>query len=108
MNGPIRKKLGIIPDDVTWGGQSGDVFVKQSVDFMKPTVKDVTQLLNSGLMVVVYEGQLDMICDTIGAEVWINKLAWSGLKEYSLVQKVPLYAPITRKNQEYWCICKRI
>ena len=99
MNGPIRKKLGIIPDDVTWGGQSGDVFVKQSVDFMKPTVKDVTQLLNSGLMVVVYEGQLDMICDTIGAEVWINKLAWSGLKEYSLVQKVPLYAPSQEKTK---------
>ena len=93
MNGPIRKKLGIIPNDVTWGGQSAEVFAKQSIDFMKPTVKDVTQLVNSGLMVVVYEGQLDMICDTIGAEVWINKLAWPGLKQFSLVRKVPLYAP---------------
>ena len=93
MNGPIRKKLGIIPNDVTWGGQSAEVFEKQRIDFMKPTVKDVSQLVNNGLMVVVYEGQLDMICDTIGAEVWINKLAWPGLEAYSQVQKVPLYAP---------------
>ena len=34
-----------------------------------------------------------MICDTIGAEVWINKLAWAGLQPFSQVQKVPLYAP---------------
>ena len=93
MNGPIRKKLGIIPDDVTWGGQSGEVFQKQRIDFMKPTIKDVSQLVNSGLMVVVYEGQLDMICDTIGAEVWINKLAWPGLTAYSQVRKAPLYPP---------------
>ena len=56
MNGPIRKKLGIIPDDVTWGGQSAEVFAKQSIDFMKPTIKQVSQLVNTGLMVVVYEG----------------------------------------------------
>jgi serine carboxypeptidase 1 len=97
MNGPIRKKLGIIPDDVTWGGQSAEVFEKQRIDFMKPTVKDVSQLVNSGLMVVVYEGQLDMICDTIGAEVWINKLAWDGLKAYSQVPKGPLYPPSQEK-----------
>lgn len=93
MNGPIRKKLGIIPDNVTWGGQSMDVFAKQTVDFMKPTIKEVSQLLNSGLMVAVYEGQLDIICDTIGAEVWINKILWPGLRAFSLVPKVPLYAP---------------
>ena len=93
MNGPIRKKLGIIPNDVTWGGQSEEVFKKQSIDLMKPTVKDVSQLVNNGLMVVVYQGQVDMICDTVGAEVWINKLAWPGLEAYSQVQKVPLYAP---------------
>ncbi|XP_028391058.1 retinoid-inducible serine carboxypeptidase-like [Dendronephthya gigantea] len=93
MNGPIRKKLGIIPDNVTWGAQSMDVFAKQTVDFMKPTIKEVSQLVNSGLMVAVYEGQLDIICDTIGAEIWINKIAWSGLKNFTQVAKIPLYAP---------------
>ena len=99
MNGPIRKKLGIIPDDVKWGGQSGEVFTKQRIDFMKPTIKDVTKLVNYGLMVVVYEGQLDMICDTIGAEVWINKLDWPALKEYSKVCKTALYAPSQEKSR---------
>ena len=43
MNGPIRKALGCIPDNVTWGGQSGMVFIKQKGDFMKP-VSDIGQL----------------------------------------------------------------
>ena len=45
MNGPIRKKLGIIPSNVTWGGQSGAVFSTLSLDFMKPVWEDVDAAL---------------------------------------------------------------
>lgn len=100
MNGPIRKKLGIIPDDVVWGGQSQNVFIHQRVDFMKPVIKDVSQLLNFGLTVVVYEGQLDMICDTLGAEVWINKLAWSKLNEFAAETRKPLYPPSQQAKKQ--------
>lgn len=100
MNGPIRKKLGIIPNNVTWGGQSAYVFTKQRVDFMKPVIKDVSQLLNYGLQVVVYEGQLDMICDTIGAEVWVNKLTWPGIKTFGTTTKTPLYAPSQQEKKQ--------
>ena len=93
MNGPIRKKLGIIPENVTWGGQSGDVFTHQRVDFMKSVIKEVSQLLNFGLMVTVYQGQLDMICDTMGAEVWVDKLAWPGIEAFAAKTKTPLYPP---------------
>ena len=93
MNGPVREKLGVIPDNVTWGGQSADVFSNQYVDFMKPVVKDVSKLLNYGLNVVVYQGQLDMICDTMGAEVWVSKLAWPHLNDFLQKRKMPLYAP---------------
>ena len=100
MNGPIRRKLRIIPDEVTWGGQSANVFSHQSTDFMKPVIKEVSQLLNLGLMVVVYEGQLDMICDTLGAEVWMNKLAWSKLKEFTTKTRQPLYPPSQREKKQ--------
>ena len=30
MNGPIKQQLGIIPDGVKWGGQSGAVFEAKS------------------------------------------------------------------------------
>lgn len=99
MNGPIRKKLGIIPDDVTWGGQSTMVFSKQSNDFMRATIKEVSQLINTSLLVVVYEGQLDMICCTIGAETWVNKLDWTGLEAYNAVKRVPLYPPSQKETR---------
>ena len=100
MNGVIRKKLGIIPPNVTWGGQSGDVFKNQSEDFMKPVIDDVSKLLRYGLKVVVYQGQLDMICDTIGAEDWIAKLDWDGLPAFKATSRVPLYTPSGFKSRD--------
>ncbi|CAL1545662.1 unnamed protein product [Lymnaea stagnalis] len=74
MNGPIRKKLKIIPDKVSWGGQSGTVFDKQAGDFMKNVTSTVNDLVNnSSLKVVIYSGQLDLICDILGTETWFYK-----------------------------------
>uniref|UniRef100_A0A3Q1GKQ5 Retinoid-inducible serine carboxypeptidase-like n=1 Tax=Acanthochromis polyacanthus TaxID=80966 RepID=A0A3Q1GKQ5_9TELE len=66
MNGPIRKKLRIIPQNVTWGGQAEEVFSNMAGDFMKPVVDVVDLLLNAGVNVTVYNGQLDLIVDTMG------------------------------------------
>lgn len=67
MNGPIKQMLRIIPDNVTWGGQSQLVFDALAEDFMKPVTQVVENLLNNtNLQVNVYTGQLDMIVDTMG------------------------------------------
>ncbi|XP_068708959.1 retinoid-inducible serine carboxypeptidase-like [Montipora capricornis] len=99
MNGPIRDKLGIIPCNVTWGGQSADVFKYQSEDFMKPVISDVSELLQYGMKVVIYQGQLDIICGTLGAEVWIAKLDWDGLADFLKTDRVPLYPPSGMKDR---------
>jgi len=65
----------IIPDAVKWGGQGGDVFENQAGDFMKDVVSTVNELVNNTtLKVVVYNGQLDLICDTLGTESWFYRL----------------------------------
>ncbi|XP_065896264.1 retinoid-inducible serine carboxypeptidase-like [Dysidea avara] len=65
MNGPIQKKLGsTIPENVTWGGQSGAVFETHSVDFMKDVLSDIKYLLLYGVRVVIFSRQLDIICAT--------------------------------------------
>ncbi|KAJ9184375.1 hypothetical protein P3X46_004106 [Hevea brasiliensis] len=91
MNGPIRKKLKIIPKNVTWGGQSGLVFQALLGDFMKPRIQEVDELLAKGIRVIIYNGQLDLICSTKGAEAWLNKLKWDGLKNFLSVDPTPLY-----------------
>uniref|UniRef100_A0A665U9U1 Carboxypeptidase n=1 Tax=Echeneis naucrates TaxID=173247 RepID=A0A665U9U1_ECHNA len=93
MNGPIRKKLGIIPQNVTWGGQAEDVFSYMAGDFMKPVVDVVDLLLNAGVNVTVYNGQLDLIVDTMGQEQWVKQLKWEGLPGFNKLRWTPLNDP---------------
>ncbi|KAI3997175.1 hypothetical protein MKX01_009019 [Papaver californicum] len=91
MNGAIKAKLKIIPKNVTWGGQSENVFSALSGDFMKPRINEVDQLLKNGVNVTVYNGQVDLICATKGTESWVEKLKWEGLKSFLSLDRKPLY-----------------
>ncbi|KAG7165380.1 Retinoid-inducible serine carboxypeptidase-like 1 [Homarus americanus] len=76
MNG-AQKEHWVIPDSVEWDGQGGNVFDQLSEDFMKPVVDSVVRLLaETDLMVNVYTGDLDLICDTPGTYRWIENMEW--------------------------------
>ena len=45
--------------------------------------------------VVVYSGQLDLICDTIGTELWVQKLKWAGLQKYNSAPRKTIRSPTT-------------
>ncbi|XP_034750910.1 retinoid-inducible serine carboxypeptidase [Etheostoma cragini] len=116
MNGPIRKKLGIIPQNVTWGGQAGNVFSNMAGDFMRPVVDIVDQLLTAGVNVTIYNGQLDLIVDTMGQELWVKKLKWEGLPGFNKLRWTPVDDPTspgvtgafckTYKNFSFYWILK--
>uniref|UniRef100_UPI0037E95ADE retinoid-inducible serine carboxypeptidase n=1 Tax=Semicossyphus pulcher TaxID=241346 RepID=UPI0037E95ADE len=116
MNGPIRKKLGIIPQNVTWGGQAEEVFSNMAGDFMRPVVDVVDQLLAAGVNVTVYNGQLDLIVDTMGQELWVKKLQWEGIAGFNKLKWTPLDDPAspgvtgafykTNKNFSFYWILK--
>ncbi|KAL1557683.1 Serine carboxypeptidase-like 51 [Salvia divinorum] len=90
MNGVIKKKLKI-PKSVVWGGQSDSVFSALEGDFMKPRIDEVDQLLNKGVNLTIYSGQLDVICSTKGTEAWVEKLKWGGIKTFLSLERTPLY-----------------
>ncbi|XP_077020984.1 retinoid-inducible serine carboxypeptidase [Tamandua tetradactyla] len=92
MNGPIRKKLKIIPEDQSWGGQSMSVFENMAGDFMKPVISIVDELLEAGVNVTVYNGQLDLIVDTMGQEAWLRKLKWPELPKFTQLKWKALYS----------------
>ncbi|XP_035511236.1 retinoid-inducible serine carboxypeptidase [Morone saxatilis] len=116
MNGPIRKKLGIIPQNVTWGGQAEQVFSNMAGDFMRPVVDIVDQLLTAGVNVTVYNGQLDLIVDTMGQELWVKQLKWDGLSGFNKLRWTALDDPTspgvtgafykTYKNFSFYWILK--
>uniref|UniRef100_A0A673IWJ3 Carboxypeptidase n=1 Tax=Sinocyclocheilus rhinocerous TaxID=307959 RepID=A0A673IWJ3_9TELE len=96
MNGPIRQKLGVIPKNVTWGAEA--VFESMAGDFMKPVVDIVDQLLAAGVNVTVYNGQLDLIVDTMGQELWVKQLKWDGLQYFNKVKWTALEDPQTQSQ----------
>uniref|UniRef100_A0A671M292 Carboxypeptidase n=1 Tax=Sinocyclocheilus anshuiensis TaxID=1608454 RepID=A0A671M292_9TELE len=98
MNGPIRQKLGVIPKNVTWGGQAEAVFESMAGDFMKPVVDIVDQLLAAGVNVTIYNGQLDLIVDTMGQELWVKQLKWDGLQYFNKMKWTALEDPQTQSQ----------
>ncbi|XP_043811660.1 serine carboxypeptidase-like 51 isoform X2 [Manihot esculenta] len=91
MNGVIKQKLKIIPENISWGGQSDEVFSNLAGDFMRARIDEVDELLAKGVNVTVYSGQLDLICATKGTEAWIEKLKWEGLPSFLKMDRSPLY-----------------
>ncbi|TVU50295.1 hypothetical protein EJB05_01661 [Eragrostis curvula] len=91
MNTVIKDKLGIIPKNLTWGEQSDHVFEAMAGDFMKPRIHEVDQLLELGVNVTIYNGQVDLICATKGTMDWVQKLKWDGLNNFTSSPRTPIY-----------------
>ncbi|KEH29940.1 putative carboxypeptidase C [Medicago truncatula] len=102
LNGVIKKKLKIIPENVTWGGQSNEVFTYLEADFMKPRIDEVDQLLAKGVNVTIYNGQVDLICATKGTEAWVRKLKWEGLKSFLGKDRTPLYCGSNKSTKGFF------
>ncbi|TVU06892.1 hypothetical protein EJB05_46928 [Eragrostis curvula] len=90
MNGVVKSKLKIIPKNLVWKEATLEVYEALANNFMKPAINEVDELLSHGVNVTVYNGQLDVICPTIGVEAWVNKLKWSGLKKFLNLSRQPL------------------
>ncbi|KAF5915997.1 hypothetical protein HPG69_003070 [Diceros bicornis minor] len=64
-------------------GQATDVFLNMEEDFMKPVISIVDELLEAGVNVTVYNGQLDLIVDTMGRNpLWghVEAISWVELE----------------------------
>jgi len=114
MNGQVKDYLGI-PRAVRWGSQSGNVFNAQAGDFMKDNVDTVNQLIEAGLKVAVYNGQLDLIVDTPGQELWMKKLKSNNALDLQSQKWTPEYAYLgqdtggyskTSNNLSFWWVLK--
>ncbi|KAK4882849.1 hypothetical protein RN001_006168 [Aquatica leii] len=88
MNGEVKEALNITN---TWGTQNGLVFDILSEDFMKPAIHIMERLLNeTKLKVQVLSGQLDLIVDTPGTMLWVDKLKWSGSSSWPNVPRTAI------------------
>ncbi|XP_062211460.1 serine carboxypeptidase-like 51 [Phragmites australis] len=101
MNGVIKRKLKIIPKDLQWEELSDAVYYALVNDFMKPRIDEIDELLSYGVNVTVYNGQLDVICSTPGAEAWVQKLKWGGLTSFLSLPRQPLYCGTSKGTKAF-------
>ena len=107
--------------------QSNAVFQAQSPDFMKSNWDTVDGLLQNGINVAVYNGNEDLICDTIGTQTillksiqllgtmkWVNRLTWTGLSSFNTSRRIAFGTksfPLagyhkTYKNFQFWWLLR--
>ncbi|KAG8518293.1 Retinoid-inducible serine carboxypeptidase [Galemys pyrenaicus] len=72
--------------------QASQVFMNMEGDFMKAVISIVDELLDAGVNVTVYNGQLDLIVDTMGQEAWVRKLKWAELPKFNQLKWKALYS----------------
>lgn len=67
MNTQVREKLEVVPDHVRWGSQSDLVYYALYDEMMRPVISVVDEILEkTDLHIFIYNGQLDLICNTPG------------------------------------------
>ena len=103
MNGVIKQQLGLNAS-IVWGAQSGATFSALSGDFMIPVTDVMDRVLTAGkINVTVYEGQVDLICGTMGAERWMQRLQWAGMPNFYSTPKTPFYVRVWQRASGLQC-----
>ncbi|KAH7139984.1 Alpha/Beta hydrolase protein [Dactylonectria estremocensis] len=69
--------------ELFWKGN--DLFVNTAIE--------VKYILDAGIDVLVYNGNLDLACNTAGNLRWTEKLPWAGQAEFVSQSMQPWYAP---------------
>ena len=65
-------------------------------DFHKPVWHLVDEILKSSdIDVIVYSGQLDVICSTAGTLKWMERLTWEGKEDFDQAERKLLTNPET-------------
>ncbi|CAK1540403.1 unnamed protein product [Leptosia nina] len=91
MNNEVKEALRI-PANVTWGSQSSAVFETLSTDFMKPVTDGIEKLLNdTDIILTKYNGNLDLICDTPGQILWVDRLKWAGAESFKNASRLAIW-----------------
>ena len=72
---------------------------------MQPVTDQLDALLTGGkINVTVYEGQLDLICATVGQERYMARSKWAGMARFNSSQKVGVYY-VTLNAIVKWWVC---
>ncbi|KAI4880484.1 hypothetical protein NFI96_016248, partial [Prochilodus magdalenae] len=93
MNGPIRKKLGVIPANVTWGGVINNCVLQARLIRCLKACLETFNKASSGITASADPLTAHVWCWFAGQELWVKKLKWDGLQKFNQMKWTALEDP---------------
>jgi carboxypeptidase C (cathepsin A) len=78
----VRAALGV-PDFVEWQSCDMDVHADMLGDWLLRYDTFLPEMMDDGVRVMIYAGTLDLICNWLGNERWLDALNWTMHEEWS-------------------------
>mmetsp|Transcript_19539 Transcript_19539/g.19595 ORF Transcript_19539/g.19595 Transcript_19539/m.19595 type:complete len:229 (-) Transcript_19539:34-720(-) len=81
LNLNSTKTLLRVPQNLVWEDCNPEINTAMAVDVMTSFINLMPYIIDN-IKVVIYSGQDDLICNTIGQELMISKINWPYIKEF--------------------------
>lgn len=76
----VKDILGV--SNSNWTECNTDIIYGLYFDDYRSYTKEVIEILDAGVPILVYSGDKDLICNYMGGEDWTNALEWSGQEQF--------------------------
>jgi len=101
MNGTLKSYIGIVPTSLHVQRRDHQSYVHLKPTFMQHALDSVTYLLSkTDVRVAVYQGQLDIICNTPGAYNWVDSLVWAGAHRWRRERPISLWTDSSSESTD--------
>jgi serine carboxypeptidase-like clade 4 len=85
----VLKKLGVDKCNCNWQACSNTVNGMFGVDRLENFAYELPLIMNEGIRVTVYNGDLDLICNWVGGSMWVNAMKWDGQSKFQAAPTKP-------------------
>ena len=82
----LAKALHVSPKSSDWVTCNDDINGKFTVDEMQNFAPQVSDMLEGGIPVLIYAGDVDFICNYLGNKAWTLSLDWKYRDEFNLAE----------------------
>jgi len=83
LNNPtVQSNLGV-PAGTTWQTCNDQVNEDFGTDVITSYRYEIPNILAAGIPVVIYNGDLDLICNWVGGQMWTDSMSWPGQSNFT-------------------------
>jgi len=84
LNEPsVQKKIGVYSQGITWQTCTDQVNEDFPIDREESFRFEIPLILAANITAVIYNGDLDLICNWIGGKIWLEGMKWTGRDHFN-------------------------